>query len=120
MGCALGARFRRDFLARAHRVALAALVNGLAVLAASAGLGGLIAAVTELRLPTALLATAPGGLPEVSITAKVLQLGVPVVAAFHVVRIVMILLLSSHVFRWARALGRALRPSVEAHEAGDD
>ncbi|HEX7127767.1 MAG TPA: AbrB family transcriptional regulator [Thermodesulfobacteriota bacterium] len=119
MGCALGARFRRDFLSRAHRVALAALASSLAILAASAGLGGLVAAATELRLPTALLATAPGGLPEISITAKVLQLGVPIVAAFHVVRILMILLLSGHVFRVARYLGRALRPS-EAQEAGDD
>lgn len=118
MGCALGARFRRDFLLRAHRVALAALGTTVALIAASAGLGALIAWVTELRLPTMLLAIAPGGLPELSVTAKVLQLGVPIVAAFHVVRILMILLLSGYVFRGARYLGRALRLS-EAR-SGDD
>ncbi len=119
MGCALGVRFRRDFLMRAHRVTLAAVASCVALIAASAGLGGLIAATTELRFPTMVLATAPGGLPEISITAKVLQLGVPVVAAFHVVRILMILLLSGYIFRGARYIGRALRPA-EARDVGDD
>ncbi len=120
MGCALGVRFKRDFLMRAHRVVVAAVGMSLALIVTSAGLGGIIAAATELRLPTMVLATAPGGLPELSITAKVLQLGVPMVAAFHVVRILMILLLSGYVFRGTRYLGRALKPSMAAREAGDD
>ena len=41
-----------------------------------------------------LLGTSPGGMAEMSITAKVLQLGVPVVTAFHVTRYVAVLTLS--------------------------
>lgn len=119
MGCALGVRFRRDFLMRAHRVAVAAVGTSLGLIVTSAGLGAIVAATTALKLPTMVLATAPGGLPEISITAKVLQLGVPVVAAFHVVRILMILLLSGYAFRATSALGRALSPSL-ARDAGDD
>src|SRR5690606_39051523 len=115
---ALGARFKRAFLLKAYRVALAGLGTSLALIVTSAGLAGLIAATTELRLPTMILATAPGGLPELSVTAKVLQLGVPLVAAFHVIRILMILFLSGYVFQGARYLRRALRPAM-AREAGD-
>ena len=39
------------------------------------------------------LSTSPGGIAEMSITAKVLQLGVPVVTAFQVCRLVAVLLL---------------------------
>ena len=42
---------------------------------------------------TLVLSTSPGGIAEMSITAKVLQLGVPVVTAFQVCRLVAVLLL---------------------------
>ena len=48
---------------------------------------------------TAILALAPGGMPEMSITAKVLQLGVPLVVAFHVTRMAILVTVSGWVFR---------------------
>ena len=45
------------------------------------------------------LAVSPGGMAEMSITAKVLHLGVPVVSAFHVVRIFLVIGFSEMVFR---------------------
>jgi uncharacterized membrane protein AbrB (regulator of aidB expression) len=45
------------------------------------------------------LATAPGGIAEMSITAKVLQLGAPVVTAFQVCRLIAVLLLVEPLFR---------------------
>jgi uncharacterized membrane protein AbrB (regulator of aidB expression) len=48
--------------------------------------------VSELHPATLVLGTAPGGIAEMCITAKVLQLGVPLVTAFHVARVVVILL----------------------------
>jgi membrane AbrB-like protein len=109
IGCALGARFRREFLVRARRLAVASLAMSLALIAASALMAAAVARVARLAAPTAVLATAPGGLPEMSITAQALELGVPVVAAFHVVRIVMVLLLTGYVFRATRLLGRLVR-----------
>lgn len=45
----------------------------------------------------------PGGITEMSITAKVLQLGVPVVTAFQVCRLVAVLLLANPLWHWLRA-----------------
>jgi uncharacterized membrane protein AbrB (regulator of aidB expression) len=42
---------------------------------------------------TAILATSPGGIAEMSLTAKTLHLGVPIVTAFHVARMVVLVLL---------------------------
>ena len=51
---------------------------------------------------TLVLGTAPGGIAEMCITAKVLQLGVPLVTAFHVTRLVVLLLATPLVFVRAR------------------
>ena len=67
-------------------------------------------ALTELHPATLILATAPGGIAEMSITAKVLELGVPVVTAFHVTRVVVLLTCTAPVFtqlrRWRRHRSR--------------
>jgi uncharacterized membrane protein AbrB (regulator of aidB expression) len=55
--------------------------------------------VAGLHPATVLLGTSPGGIAEMCITAKVLQLGVPVVTAFHVVRYVAVLLATRPFFR---------------------
>jgi len=47
-----------------------------------------------------MLGTSPGGIAEMSITAKVLQLGVPVVTTFQVVRYVAVLLTVPLLYRW--------------------
>jgi uncharacterized membrane protein AbrB (regulator of aidB expression) len=54
-----------------------------------------------------LLGTSPGGITEMAITAKVLQLGVPVVTAFQVCRLIAVLLLVAPMFRWLEARGQA-------------
>jgi membrane AbrB-like protein len=109
IGCALGARFRSDFLRTAHRLVAASLAMSAALIVASAAMALVVARAAELPVATVVLATTPGGLPEMSVTAEALQLGVPMVASFHVVRIVMVLLLTGYVFRGTRYLGRALR-----------
>lgn len=60
----------------------------------------LMAQFTSLHWATILLGTSPGGIAEMSITAKVLQLGVPMVTAFHVTRLAAVLLLAEPMFRW--------------------
>ena len=49
-----------------------------------------IAKVTGLSIPTMVLAAGPGGFSEMCITAKILQLGVPLVTAFQVTRLVIV------------------------------
>ena len=58
-----------------------AITIGLAL-----GVGWLIAVGSGAYLGTALLAAAPGGIAEMSITAQVLRIGVAFVTAAHVIR----------------------------------
>jgi len=109
LGCALGARFERSFLRRAPRFVAAVGLSVLAALVLSAMFGLALAAATGLYPATLVLATAPGGIAEMSITAKVLELGVPVVTAFHVTRVVLLLTCTGPLFAWLRRRGRARR-----------
>ena len=82
-------------------------------IALSAAFGVGLAWVSGLAAPTMVLGTAPGGITEMCVTAKVLQLGVPLVTAFHVTRLVVLLLVTPMVFvrarRWYRAAQGAVR-----------
>jgi uncharacterized protein len=107
LGCALGARFERSFLTRAPRFVTAVVLSVGAAMLASALFALAIAALTDLHPATLVLATAPGGIAEMSITAKVLELGVPVVTAFHVTRVVILLTCTAPLFAWLRKRRRA-------------
>ncbi|MEO8346487.1 MAG: AbrB family transcriptional regulator, partial [Betaproteobacteria bacterium] len=98
LGCALGSRFQRDFLRGAHRFVGAVLVSVLLAMALSAVFGAGMAYASGLHPATLVLGTAPGGIAEMCITAKALRLGVPLVTAFHVARVVIILLTTVPVF----------------------
>jgi len=98
LGCALGSRFQRDFLRGAHRFVGAVLISVLLAMALSAIFGVGLAYAAGLHPATLVLGTAPGGIAEMCITAKVLQLGVPMVTAFHVARVVVILLTTVPLF----------------------
>jgi membrane AbrB-like protein len=107
LGCALASRFQPDFLRGAHRFVVAVAVTVLLSIALSAAFAMAMAWLSGQSLPSLVLGTAPGGMAEMSITAKVLQLGVPLVTAFHVMRIVVLLLLTPVVFPRARTWYRA-------------
>jgi membrane AbrB-like protein len=104
IGVSLGVRFSPAFVRAAPRwlgsVALATLV----MMALCAAFGTALAWATGLHPATLMLGTSPGGIAEMAITAKVLQLGVPVVTAFQVCRLVAVLILAEPLYRW---LGRA-------------
>ena len=95
IGVALGTRFTPEFARVAPRWLLSVAGGTLAMLGVSAVFAVGLAALAGLHPATAILATSPGGIAEMCITAKVLELGVPVVTAFHVVRYVAVLLLTA-------------------------
>ena len=72
----------------------------LVMVALSAGFGALLAWGGGLHPATMALATSPGGMAEMAITASVLGLGAPVVTAFHVLRYVAVLVLTEPLWRW--------------------
>jgi membrane AbrB-like protein len=102
LGCALGSRFQRDFLHGAHRFVGAVMISVLLAMGLSALFGAGMAYAAGLHPATLVLGTAPGGIAEMCITAKVLRLGVPLVTAFHVARVVVILLATVPVFARVR------------------
>ena len=102
LGCALGSRFERDFLRGAHRFVSAVALTVVLSIVLSAAFGVVVAWAADMQPVTLMLGTAPGGMPEMCITAKVLQLGVPLVTAFHVTRMVVLLLATPLVFERAR------------------
>ena len=100
IGISLGVRFTREFVHLAPRWLVSVALSTLVMIALCAGFAWLLAQFTHLHWATVLLGTSPGGIAEMTITAKVLQLGVPLVTAFHVTRLAAVLLLAEPMYRW--------------------
>ncbi len=100
IGVSLGVRFTPAFLHTAPRWLISVGLASVFMMLVSAGFGWTMAGLTGLHPATLVLGTAPGGIAEMAITAKVLQLGVPVVTAFQVCRLVAVLVLVEPVYRW--------------------
>ena len=111
IGCALGARFEHRSLESAPRYVAGVLASVLIGLALAALIAAAVARLAGLSVPTLVLAMAPGGIAEMCITAKVLQLGVPLVTAAHVARVVVLIIGTGPAYRAAQAL-RTWRRSV--------
>ncbi|EJE54654.1 putative ammonia monooxygenase [Acidovorax sp. CF316] len=99
IGVSLGVRFRADFLRTAPRWLASVAVGTLGLMGICALFAAVLAWGTGLPWVTLLLGTSPGGITEMAITAKVLQLGVPVVTAFQVCRLIAVLILVEPLFR---------------------
>jgi membrane AbrB-like protein len=103
IGVSLGTRLTPRFVHTAPGFLASVAVCTLATMLLGAGFALLVAHATGLHPGTMLLATSPGGIAEMSLTARVLHLGVPVVTAFHVARMVVVVLAIGPVFRaWER------------------
>jgi membrane AbrB-like protein len=89
-GLVLGARYERAFFVRYKLFIPFALLNSCFILIASVIAGCLLAWAFGLPLATMIIATAPGGLAEMTITAQALHISVPLVVAFHLFRVVVV------------------------------
>lgn len=99
IGATLGLRYRRDRLLALRRFLPPAVLSTVVLVGLNVITGAVIGKLVGLPIPTMALAVSPGGMAEMSITAKILHLGVPIVAAFHVVRIFLVIGFSEIVFR---------------------
>jgi membrane AbrB-like protein len=99
IGVSLGVRFQAEFLRSAPRWLISVAVGTLAMVALCAGFAFLLGWATKLHPVTLVLGTSPGGIAEMAITAKVLQLGVPMVTAFQVCRLIAVLVLAEPIYR---------------------
>jgi membrane AbrB-like protein len=99
IGISLGTRFTPEFLHTAPRFLAGVAFCGLSAIALAAGFGFFLAWASGMHPATAILATSPGGIAEMSLTAKTLQLGVPIVTAFHVCRMAVLVMVIGPLFR---------------------
>jgi membrane AbrB-like protein len=106
LGCSLGSRFEREFLRRSPRYVAVVGSSIVAAIVISALFAAGLAWWSDLPVATLVLATAPGGLAEMCVTAEVLQLGVPLVTAAQVVRVIILLTTTAPIFRLLRGLRR--------------
>lgn len=103
IGIGLGTRFTPEFFRAAPRYlgAVAAITCVYLVLAAA--FGALLAAGSGLHWSTAVVATTPGGIGEMALTAQALKIGVPVVTAFHAIRMAAVVMSVGLTYRaWTR------------------
>ena len=108
LGCAMGARFERSFLREAPKFALALIPSVLTMLGLATLVGLLISWGSGVYIGGGLLVAAPGGIAEMSLTAKILRIGVAFVTAGHVMRYLMVVIFTVPVYRlFVRASGRA-------------
>ena len=103
IGISLGVRFTRQFIHLAPRWLASVALATLVMIFLCGGFAWLLAQATGQHWTTVMLGTSPGGIAEMAITAKVLQLGVPLVTAFHVTRLAAVLLLVEPMYRWIYA-----------------
>lgn len=69
----------------------------------------------DIPLPVLILGMTPGGIAEMSLTAKALQLGTPIVTAFQVTRMVAVVLVTGLFYdllarRFPQTLGACEKP----------
>jgi len=109
IGCSLGSGFERESLRTSPRfIGMVCLSVALAMLGSALCAWGL-AVLGSVPVSTMVLATAPGGMAEMCVTAKVLQLGVPLVTAAHVTRVIILVTTTAPMFRLAKHLRRNWR-----------
>jgi membrane AbrB-like protein len=100
IGISLGVRFKREFVRTAPKWLLSVAIGTLGMIAASGVFGWVLAWGTDLHPATMILGTSPGGIAEMAITAKVLELGAPIVTAFQVCRLIAVLLIVAPLYQW--------------------
>lgn len=91
LGVWLGCMFDREMLTRARGFIPAAFLTTIFLLVLCAAMAFAVSALTGIAWQTMVLATAPGSVTEMALTAKILEEGVAVVTAYHVVRIFVII-----------------------------
>lgn len=99
IGWSLGSKYGPDFFSRAPRYLTVSAVATVSSLGLCAVLVYFMSFLSHIPFSTLMLSMSPGGIAEMTITAKALQLGVPIVASFHVCRMVFVLLLAQPCYR---------------------
>jgi uncharacterized protein len=105
LGVFLGAQFRRDSVVALRSFIGPAILNVLVLIGGSLVIAITMAMLAGISVPAAILATAPGGVTEMALTARSLHFDAATVTAFHIVRIFVVLASAPVVFAGLRRAG---------------
>ena len=105
MGASLGTRLTRSFLLASHRLAIASVISAGVLSVLLTLLAVAIGWLAGLPYAAMILGMAPGGMPEMALTAKALEIGVPLVLGFHLTRTVLCNLLVGRIHQVALRFG---------------
>ena len=106
IGSALGANFRPEFLTRMFGLLWASVLVVVFAAGSMALFGAAIGWLMGYPVPTMVLATAPAGIAEMTLTGKVLGLDSTVIAGFQLMRIIIVLI-------WSRTALRLFAPLAD-------
>ncbi len=101
LGVSLGIRLTPTFLLRSWHLLIASVISTLVLAAALAVLATGVAWLTDLPTAAVILGMAPGGMPEMSVTARALDAPVALVLGFHLVRVMLSNLLIEPIWQLA-------------------
>lgn len=105
IGVTIGARFKRESLRRLPRVGIMTVIFVILLGIALFGYALLLWLATGIDLSSTTLASSPGGLAEMVLTAQALHLNVALVTAFHIVRSFFVNAFTQHAFHLFRKVG---------------
>jgi membrane AbrB-like protein len=100
IGWSLGDKFRPGFFRLAPKFLLSVIFCSISSIVFAFCFAAILEKVTTVPLSTLILGLAPGGIAEMAITAKVLQLGVPLVTAFQVTRMALVVIVTGPLFKY--------------------
>jgi uncharacterized protein len=118
IGAGVGATMTRETLRNFKPYVVAGVLMTVFLILFGLGLGWIMAQVTDLDLVTAIAACAPGGADTMVILANNLGADAQVVAAMHVMRIVLIMLLLPVLIRRKAAVPELCREPALPHVGG--
>ena len=104
IGLSLGVRFNPEFIHTAPRWLISVAIGTFFMMGISGVFSLGLSKLIHLPTPTIILSTAPGGIAEMAITAKVMQLGVAIVTALQACRIIAILFLAEPLYHALKRL----------------
>ena len=100
IGWSLGDRFRAGFFKKSPKFLMCVVLYSVTALMFGFVYAFLLSQIISVPLASLAVSVAPGGVAEMAITAKVLQLGVPLVTAFQVSRMVGVVLLTGPLYQF--------------------
>ncbi|KMK64941.1 AbrB family transcriptional regulator [Puniceibacterium sp. IMCC21224] len=116
LGITLGNMFDRSLLIGMRRFVMSACASTLVLVVLTLAIALAVSAFSDIPAHTMVLATAPGGVTEMALTARILHQDPALVTAFHLVRIFTIIPFAPLVFagaaRAARRFGQVGAPDT--------